>query len=110
MPQDTPSRKLDQYIVRFPEGMRDVLKYAAAENKRSMNAEIIERLDRSIMEDDARERAAASRVARVTMPADMSEDDFVNMVRAATDEAVRRAISEVVKLGGTIESLPSKDS
>lgn len=47
MPQDTPSRKLDQYIVRFPDGMRDKLKDAAKDNKRSMNAEIVERLERS---------------------------------------------------------------
>lgn len=45
MAQDTPSRKLDQYIVRFPDGMRDRLKKAAAENKRSLNAEIVARLD-----------------------------------------------------------------
>ena len=44
MAQDTPSRKLDQYIVRFPDGMRDQLKQAAKENNRSLNAEIISRL------------------------------------------------------------------
>ena len=53
MPQDTPSRKLDQYIVRFPEGMRDVLKYAAEENGRSMNAEIIQRLQDSLEVEEA---------------------------------------------------------
>lgn len=40
-----PSDKLDQYMVRFPEGMRDQLKSAAAQNNRSLNAEIIDRLD-----------------------------------------------------------------
>lgn len=43
--QDTPSRKLDQYIVRFPDGMRGQLKKAAKENNRSLNAEIIARLE-----------------------------------------------------------------
>lgn len=47
MAQDTPSRKLDQYIVRFPDGMRDRLKAVAAENGRSLNAEIIARLEAS---------------------------------------------------------------
>lgn len=47
MSQDSPSRKLDQYIVRFPDGMRDRLKDAAAVNNRSLNAEIIARLERS---------------------------------------------------------------
>lgn len=41
MAKDTPSRKLDQYIVRFPDGMRDELKAAAKANGRSLNAEII---------------------------------------------------------------------
>ena len=35
------SQQLDQYIVRFPDGMRDQLKKAAKENNRSLNAEII---------------------------------------------------------------------
>ncbi len=47
MTQDSPSRKLDQYIVRFPHGMRDRLKEAAAESNRSLNAEIIARLEKS---------------------------------------------------------------
>ncbi len=45
MAQDSPSRKLDQYIVRFPQGMRDKLKEEAAKNNRSLNAEIIDRLE-----------------------------------------------------------------
>jgi plasmid stability protein len=42
-----PSAMLDQYMLRFPDGMRARLKDAAAENKRSMNAEIIARLEAS---------------------------------------------------------------
>lgn len=43
--KDYPSRKLDQFVVRFPDGMRDRIRDAAAENKRSMNAEIIATLE-----------------------------------------------------------------
>lgn len=42
--QKFPSDKQDQYMVRFPDGMRDHLKAAAEENNRSLNAEIIFRL------------------------------------------------------------------
>lgn len=35
----------DQYMMRFPEGMRDQLKAAAKENGRALNAEIIARLE-----------------------------------------------------------------
>lgn len=45
--QAYPSQTADRYIVRFPEGMRDRLKDAAAANNRSMNAEIVARLQES---------------------------------------------------------------
>ncbi|MBL1438334.1 MAG: Arc family DNA-binding protein [Rhodobacteraceae bacterium] len=45
MVQDSSSRKQDQYIVRFPDGLRDRIKKAAADNNRSMNAEIVDTLE-----------------------------------------------------------------
>ena len=45
MAKDTPGRGSDQFPLRFPDGMRDQLKKAAKENKRSLNAEIIARLE-----------------------------------------------------------------
>lgn len=45
MAQDSKSRKLDQYIVRFPDGMRERIKAAAEKNNRSMNAEIVKLID-----------------------------------------------------------------
>ena len=44
-----PSEKLDQYMLRFPDGMRDQLKFEAAKNGRSLNAEIILRLEDSLI-------------------------------------------------------------
>lgn len=44
---DFPSAKQDQFVVRFPDGMRDRIKAAAEENGRSMNAEIVERIEES---------------------------------------------------------------
>lgn len=40
-----PSRGTDQFVLRFPEGMREGLKEAAEKNGRSMNAEILTRLE-----------------------------------------------------------------
>jgi hypothetical protein len=45
---DFPSSKQEQFVLRFPEGMRDRIRAAADENSRSMNAEIIARLDASL--------------------------------------------------------------
>lgn len=47
MAQDTPVSKQEQFIVRLPDGMRDRIKEAAKENGRSMNAEIVQRLEAS---------------------------------------------------------------
>ncbi len=46
-PQESASREADKYIVRFPEGMRDRIAEAAKVNNRSMNAEIVARLEKS---------------------------------------------------------------
>lgn len=45
-----PSRTLDQFVVRFPEGMRDAIRRKAAESERSMNAEIIFHLRKALGE------------------------------------------------------------
>tara|TARA_R110002049_G_scaffold94635_8_gene232813 strand:- start:840 stop:1175 length:336 start_codon:yes stop_codon:yes gene_type:complete len=46
-PQDSESRHADKYIVRFPDGMRDRLKAAGQAAGRSLNAEIVYRLEQS---------------------------------------------------------------
>lgn len=60
MVQDTPSRKLEQYIVRFPDGMRDSLKAQAAQNGRSLNAEIVKRLQDTLEYDEHISRDASA--------------------------------------------------
>lgn len=45
-------RESDKFMLRFPEGMRDRLKEEAARNKRSLNAEIISRLETTFEMDD----------------------------------------------------------
>jgi hypothetical protein len=45
---DFPSAKQDQYMLRFPDGMRDQLKEEARKSGRSLNAEIIHRLANSL--------------------------------------------------------------
>jgi hypothetical protein len=38
---EVQAKKQDQFIVRFPDGMRDKIKELADQNNRSMNAEIV---------------------------------------------------------------------
>jgi hypothetical protein len=35
------TKRQEQFIVRLPDGMRDLIKEIAAENRRSMNSEIV---------------------------------------------------------------------
>lgn len=42
-----PSRTAEQFVVRFPDGMRDLIADEAKKNNRSMNAEIVARLQAS---------------------------------------------------------------
>lgn len=43
-----PSKRLEQFIVRMPDGMRATIKGLAEENGRSMNAEIIFHLRKAL--------------------------------------------------------------
>lgn len=47
-----PSRVAEQFVVRFPDGMRGRIAEAAKANNRSMNAEIVARLERSFQDGD----------------------------------------------------------
>lgn len=48
-PTNYPSDAADKYVLRFPDGMRDRLKQAAAANNRTLNAEIVKRLEESFV-------------------------------------------------------------
>lgn len=46
------SRSADKFVVRFPDDMRDRIATVARENHRSMNSEIIARLEHSMRQDN----------------------------------------------------------
>lgn len=48
-----PHQGSDKYIVRFPDGMRDRIAEAAKANNRSMNSEIIARLEASFQSPES---------------------------------------------------------
>lgn len=45
------SRDADKFVVRLPDGMRGKINEVAGKNHRSMNSEIIKRLERTLNED-----------------------------------------------------------
>jgi len=80
---ESPSRQLNKFMVRFPPGMRDEIAQAAEENNRSMNAEVVARLERSL-DVDRRLRGIA-------------EEDPVRVI-VATAEGMTEAIQKIQKL------------
>lgn len=56
MTEDQNRTLQDKFMLRLPDGMRDRIKDAAEKNNRSMNAEIVSRLENSFIQEfwDAR--------------------------------------------------------
>lgn len=50
----------DKFVLRFPDGMRDLIKASAAASGRSMNAEIIHRLEKSYADETLKEMEEVS--------------------------------------------------
>lgn len=72
-----PSEVQDRFIVRFPEGMRDKIAEIAKSNGRSMNAEIIARLEQSFSASNQFDEAAVKEIIDRTIDATLrSISDF----------------------------------
>ena len=57
MSKKFPSQELEKFIIRLPAGMRERIGAAARANNRSMNAEIVSRLEASLPGEQAAEVA-----------------------------------------------------
>lgn len=67
MSNDFPSRQLDKFMLRLPDGMREQIGAAARANRRTMTAEIIRRLEDSFN-------------SSVNVPNVISEQDIIQMI------------------------------
>lgn len=89
-PQQSESRELDKYIVRFPDGMRDRIAEAARGNNRSMNAEIVARLEASFAEPPPLSAAARGEheelLTRINKLLAQSHDQLMTDLQAKLEE------------------------
>lgn len=83
-----PSAKQDQFVLRLPEGMRDKIREAAEANSRSMNAEIVARLEEHPTLAALPERLAIA----------ISERGEMRRALAQSDEEMRAADRERAEL------------
>jgi Arc-like DNA binding domain len=110
----SPSRKLDQLLLRFPDGLRAKLTTAARANHRTLTAEIVQRLQTSLLADEfgklEREEEReftkyAGKVealdAKIKQGWDEVIKDAVSQAQAKFDETfteqLRRAIKETIE-------------
>lgn len=85
-----PSDKQDKFMLRLPDGMRDRIAQEAAANSRSMNAEIVARLEGSFPAS-FKEQILKLRQAEVS-----GLRDFVHRISALRDEIKSRLDSGLV--------------
>lgn len=81
-----PSRTAEQFVVRFPDGMRDQIAEAAKAAGRSMNAEIVARLQQTFNLEPMREA---------------KREELLKLINEAIDERVER---DALKNGGVRKS------
>jgi plasmid stability protein len=98
----------DKYVLRLPDGMRDRLKAEAARNGRSMNAEIVQRLERTL-DDDDRHLSLSNDLDTMV---ELESDDELDREFA---EAIGKAVRSVIERKGLVrytaehpEGVPSK--
>ncbi len=96
-----PGRGSDQFPLRLPDGMRDQLKQAADQNGRSMNAEMIDRLEASLSGSSAEagewkrryeeEREASARFERLYESTFDVAMNYKSLLRGVKEEMLRQA-------------------
>lgn len=81
-----PSEMQDRFIVRLPDGMRDKIAELAKQNSRSMNAEIVARLERTFSQESPQ-----------------SDDIVVTMSQfdKIIEDAIQRAFARAERISAT---------
>lgn len=107
MPEERKPQAEDKYIIRFPDGMRDRLKDAAKANNRTLNAEIVARLERSFTADKEVEQIAFESgfeaamlredVARLTALLQKANESKANQSQN-TDEIADKVAARLLKM------------
>lgn len=110
-----PSETADRFQVRLPDGMRDRIKAAADANNRSMNAEIVARLDSTLRNDSAEVRTAfhlggANYLLRLIGKA-LGDTEDGRAVMAAARIISKARMDEVIDaiMSVPVEELPEAD-
>lgn len=95
-----PASQQEKFVIRFPDGMRDEIAKAAARSGRSMNAEIVYRLERSLQLSEMAESAVRSNIFTLSeRVAALEQKLFSNSAADRSDAGraeVRKAFHEML--------------
>lgn len=93
-----PSETQERFIIRFPDGMRDRIKEAAEANNRSMNAEIVARLEGSFDPQTSTEPWSKEAVERFEMiAAKAGEAAATRVLQAQGLDALKMGVPGLVQ-------------
>lgn len=79
---DAPSQTQDKFIIRLPNGLRERIKVKSDENGRSMNAEIVQLLEREYPEPKAQQIVEQAILKKL---GDMPQEERDEKMRAILD-------------------------
>ncbi|MEZ1440138.1 Arc family DNA-binding protein [Pseudomonas shirazica] len=91
------SRTADKFVVRLPDGMREQIADIAKGNHRSMNSEIIARLDLSI-EQDKHGDLTVRTLAQVTRRCEELEQELAQIRAAQGNETPKAGVPQPPRL------------
>jgi uncharacterized protein YigA (DUF484 family) len=100
MPKSQPrntSRTADKFVVRLPDGMREKIADIARDNHRSMNSEIIARLDLSIEQDEHGDLTVRT-LAQVTRRCEELEQELAQIKAAQGNETPKAGLQQLPRL------------
>lgn len=107
MPEDRKPQSADKYIVRFPAGMRDRIAEAAKANNRSMNAEIVSRLEASFEHPPGSAETAAPEVtqelARLLRQQRQAQIEMLQVQISSLEDEIRRAHNPLAETLGALD-------
>lgn len=105
-----PSRTADQFVVRLPAGMRDIISEAAKLSGRSMNAEIVARLERSLYPASDEESAMTAIRTLMEHGKKYEMDISINMSRPPEKTLALAIKNESLPPDATLEDLKNPGS
>src|SRR5208282_2276873 len=106
MSSEPPVHSLEKFVLRLPDGMREKIGVAARANKRTMNAEIIQRLEAKIAGLEVKVAELPANLIKATGgeadPETAGVPDFTGMAILET----RRIVGELLESVKAVTSSP----